>query len=1112
MTSEIRKRRFKPARSKVSRHIQNTLLISSMAVTSFATTQLSAADKGLPKLKPAIAIEAGEALDDRVSKQKHTGAELVSVATPAVLEVDIRELPAVQEWSPGDAVKVANPRHIGDVVDLQPAVNSVRKTQQSLVNRQKNSKTSVTDLQLGVNVNGFDFNGVNPPDPTGEVGKQYYIHSINAGGGSSVAVFNKETGEKIGNAFDMKSLGATGDCANGMGDPVIVYDEYAERWLLSEFSPEGPNKLCVYVSKTDDPVSGGWYFYEFAAPSFPDYPKYAVWGGNYYVSANESGGAVYALQREKMLAGEPAGMVRKAVPSLAGFGFQSISPIDADGVNPPADGTPGLFIRHRDDELHNSGSNNGEKDYLELWTFTPDFANADNSTLEGPFNIEVSEFDSNFTCPDGFGCLTQKAEDGQSLSTLDPLKEVVNYKPQYRNFNSHQSITGSFVTKMENNAAGLRWFELRKTSGDWTLHQEGILPTTDGKSRYMSGAAQDGDGNMALAYMITGADQFPSIRVTGRRMGDALGTMSSDEITIHEADGAIATERDGDYSHMSVDPTDNCTFWYTAEHGGSGAQWKTRVASFKFPGCTGTGSTDPGFSLSATNKVQEVCRAGSLEPMAVSVSGYNDFTANVTLSYTDLASGITGAFSDNPVAAGASSNATVTVAEGTASGDYTFKIAGASDGVDSRELSASVKVVESEQTATLSTPANEADKVDYNTTLTWESSGYVKTYTVEIATDDAFSNIIATGSVASGTNYRPSQSLPQLTKFYWRVKAANACGETLSQVFSFTTGSDKDKAEELAPNVAKAIEGAEGDWVDYWIDLPAGVDKLTVTISGGDGDADLYLAYGKIAQTADDLICRSEAAGNDETCEITDVKEGTYFITTGAYEAFNGAELLAAFVIPNTAPVATADTFMVHEDSSANQLDVLANDSDTDEGDTITIDAITYTGEGTAVIEDGKIAYTPKADFYGEETIGYIIKDSKDASAEATVTITVNALPVGVSDSYTVKQDSDAAQFDVLANDTDADKGDTSLTLESINYTGSGTATISSGQVSYQPGSGFHGNDSFTYIVKDAQGATAQASVTITVEKKPSGSGSLGWLSLLMLPFVAVRRRIATKK
>ncbi|MCW8877264.1 MAG: Ig-like domain-containing protein [Kangiellaceae bacterium] len=979
--------------NQVRKQVKVALLGLGLGTTCTVGIQTATAEKGFAK--PIIqSINKGQVINDKVETKVYKGAQLVDYVSPSSFDGDLRKLPAVIEWRPGDAVKVANPRRIGDDINRLPAVNKVTKSEAKLIERQKRaSHKTKADLQVGVNVTGFDFNGVNPPDPTGEVGETYYIHSINAGGGSSVQVFNKTTGEKVGNAFDMDSLTSAGDCQQGAGDPIIIYDEYAKRWLLSEFTSEGPNKLCIYISKTSDPVTGGWHAYEFAAPSFPDYPKFSVWGGNYFVSANEGSGAVYALDRAKMLAGEAAAMVRKPVPALAGFQFQSITPIDADGLNPPGDGTPGLFIRHRDDELHNSGSNNGEKDFLELWTFTPDFANADNSKLEGPINIEINEFDSNFTCPDGFGCLTQKPEDGQTLSTLDPLKEVVNFKPQYRNFNSHESITGSFVTKLADNNAGLRWFELRKANGSWALHQEGIMPSTDNNSRYMSGAAMDGDGNMALAYMITGPDQFPSIKLTGRRMGDAAGTVSADEITLHEADGAIATERDGDYSHMSVDPIDNCTFWFTAEHGGQGAQWKTKVSSFKFPGCTGTGSTDPGFSMSADNRSQAVCRAGQLQPMAVTVTGFNEFKGEVNLTYAELVNEISGEFSANPVAAGASSNATVTIAEGITAGDYTFKIQGASDGVESREVSASVKVVDKEHTSTLTTPENGAEKVDYTTTLSWTDSGYVSAHTIEIATDESFSNIIATGSVATGTSYRPSQALPQSTKLYWRVKAANICGETMSEVFSFTTSSDKDKAEQLTPNVAKAIEGAEGDYGDYYVEVPGGVDKVTIKTSGGDGDVDLYVGFNKIPTTADDLICRSEEEGNDETCEITDVQEGAYFITTGAYAAFSGAELIAEYVIPNTAPVANSDSFTVQQDSSANIFDVIANDTDADDGDTLTLGAINYGGSGQASISDGKVSYTPAAGFHGTESFTYTVKDSRDGTAQGSVTITVEQKP-----------------------------------------------------------------------------------------------------------------------
>jgi hypothetical protein len=979
-------------RKRVNIAVQSILIGSTLIMASAASLHAAPAEKGLAKTQPAISINTNKVLDDRVQHRKYTGEAQFSISSPVEFNGDTRSLPNVTQWHPGDAVKVANPRHIGEITSLQAPVNRTVKSQQILNRNQKAGRTSIADMEVGVKVTGFEFNGVNPPDPTGEIGENYYIHAINGSGGSEVSIFEKATGNKVGNSFNLASL-ASGDCQSGLGDPVIIYDEYAKRWMMTEFSTEATKKLCVYISKTADPITGGWYAYEFAAPEFPDYPKYSVWGGNYYVSANESGGAVYALQREKMLAGEPAAMVRKAVPSLAGFGFQSITPIDADGTNPPADGTPGLFIRHRDDELHNAGSNNAEKDFIELWTFTPDFVNADNSQLAGPFNIEIAEMDSNFTCPDNFGCLTQKPEDGQSLSTLDPLKEVVNFKVQYRNFNSHQSITGSFVTKLEANNAGLRWFELRKTNDDWALHQEGMVPATDNNSRYMAGAAQDGDGNIALAYMITGPEQFPSIRATGRRMGDALGTISADEITLFEADGSIATERDGDYAQLSVDPIDNCTFWHTAEYGGAGSKWKTGVSSFKFPGCTGTGSTEAGYSLSASNRTQEVCLAGELQPIAVTISGYNDFDKSVSLSYADLAQGLTGQFSVNPVAAGATSSAVVTVASGVAAGDYSFSIKGASEGLEDKNIDASVKVVASEQTASLSSPENGAVKVDYTPELSWSSDGYIRSYTIEIATDEAFANIVATGQVSSGTKYRPSQSLPQSTEFFWRVKAANVCGETMSSVYSFTTGTDKDKAEELLPNVAKSIQGDEGQYADYYIDIPSDVEKLTLKISGGDGDVDLYAGFGKIAQTADDLVCRSEAEGNNESCVIEDVQQGTYFITTAAYSTFTGAELVAEFEIPNAVPVAVNDSYTVQQDSSDNSFNVLINDSDADAEDTLTLVSLDYSGTGNVSIVNGNISYTPKKGFFGSETIGYTLKDDKNATAQATVAVTVEEKP-----------------------------------------------------------------------------------------------------------------------
>lgn len=1102
------------AKKRLCQDVQSLLLGSSFLLGAVACLPANATEKPLPLSKPPIDISSNKMLDDRQGKNVYTGNSFLSVAHPSTFSGSLSELPRVTPWEPGHPVKVANPRNITAVVDILPPVNQVVGKQDKQLMSRVSSKKLITDLEIGIKTAGFDFNGVTPPDPTGEVGEKYFIHSINSSGGSQVAVYDKTNGNKVVEPFLMASLAASGSPCNTRagGDPIVVYDEYAKRWLLSEFTDSATKRLCVYISKTSDPISGGWHAYEFETPEFPDYPKYSVWGGNYYVSANESGGAVYALERAKLLNGEAATLVRKTVPKLNGFGFQSITPVDADGLNPPAAGTPGLFIRHRDDELHNSGSNNGEKDYLELWTFTPDFANGDNSKLEGPFNIEVGEFDTNFTCPDGFGCLTQKPEPGQTLSTLDPLREVVNFRVQHRNFNSHQSITGTFVTKLDANNAGLRWFELRNSDAGWVLHQEGMVPSNDSNSRYMAGSAMDGDGNMALAYMITGPEQFPSLRVTGRRMGDAAGSISAAEKVLVEADGAIASERNGDYAQLSVDPIDNCTFWYTAEHGGAGAQWKTAISSFKFPGCTGVGSTDPGFSISASNNSQEVCVAGELQPMAVTISGYNNFDKSVTLSYVDLAAGLTGQFSTNPVAAGATSNAVVTVASGTAAGDYNFKIKGVGEGADDRTVGASVKVVASEQTATLTAPANGAIKTEYAPELSWSADGYVRRYTVEIASDESFNNIVATGQVSGGTKYRPSQPLPQSTKFFWRVKAANSCGTTTSGVFNFTTGTDKDRAEALAPNAAKTISAESGANTHYYIDIPAGVDSLTLETSGGEGDVDLYAAFGKIATAAADLVCRSENDGNAESCEITDVTAGTYFITTVAYAAYNDVELIAKYVIPNTLPVAVSDSFTVQQDSESNSLDVLANDTDADDGDVLSIASVSYGGTGTVTIAENKIAYKPAAGFFGTETFGYVAKDTREGTAQGFITVTVeraNVAPVAGSDTFTLQEGSAATTFDVLANDRDAD-GD-SLTLSSINYSGTGTVTIASGKISYKPAAKFSGADNFSYEIKDSRGATATGNVSVTVTKKPSsGGGSTGVLSLIFLSLFALRKR--TKK
>jgi len=357
---------------------------------------------------------------------------------------------------------------------------------------------------------------------------------------------------------------------------------------MSEFATRG-NHLCVYVSQNSDPVSGGWFLYDFNVPQFPDYPKYAVWPDAYYVSSNESTPAAHALDRNQLLSGLPATFQRFTVPNLA-FGFNALTPSELDGANPPPAGSPNYFMRHRDDEIHNPGSNNAAQDFLEVYEFHVDFNNSANSTFTGPTNLPVSEFDSTMCGVGSFSCVPQPG----TGTTLDPITEVIMWRIQYRNFGTHETLIGNFTVDADStDHAGIRWFELRKSGGGgWTLFQEGTF-APDGEHRWMGSVAMDKDGNIALGYSVSSSTVFPSIRYAGRLLSDTLGILPQGDVAI--IDGAfsqIGSNRWGDYSSMNVDPVDDCTFWYTQTYVANGnptffgsGQWGRRITSFSFSSC-----------------------------------------------------------------------------------------------------------------------------------------------------------------------------------------------------------------------------------------------------------------------------------------------------------------------------------------------------------------------------------------------------------------------------------------------------------------------------------------------------------------------------------------------
>ncbi len=448
------------------------------------------------------------------------------------------------------------------------------------------------------------FNGVVPPDPVGDVGPEHYIHATNGPDGTPVTIYDKTTGAVVAGPFLMQTLGAgTGACAAGGGDPVVLYDHLASRWLLSEFAATD-NHLCVYLSRTSDPVSGGWLAYDFAVPRFPDYPKYAVWPDGYYVTTNDVLPTVYALDRNRMLAGLSAGSQRFRADALDGFNFQSLTPADLDGATAPPAGTPAFFVRHRDDEVTDAGANNATRDFIDVWQLQADFAVPSRSTFSLAASVPVSEFDSTLCGLTATGCIPQPG----TATRLDPIREVVMWRAQYRNFGTYQTLVGTFSVDVDgSDHAGLRWFELRRTgSGAWSLYQEGTY-APDAHHRWLGSIAMDGSGNLALGFSISSATMFPGMRYTGRRRTDAPGVMTQGDVVVAAGTEAQRiAERWGDYAAMSVDPVDDCTFWFTSEYIATGGRWQTRVARFRQDAPTCTDAVAPRCG-NGTREVGEDC-------------------------------------------------------------------------------------------------------------------------------------------------------------------------------------------------------------------------------------------------------------------------------------------------------------------------------------------------------------------------------------------------------------------------------------------------------------------------------------------------------------------------
>ncbi len=442
-----------------------------------------------------------------------------------------------------------------------------------------------------LNFPGMQFPGVGcncaPPDPTGAVGATQYVQMVNQG----LQVFNKSNGNSVLGPVSISSFwnGFGGVCqSNGKGDPIVLYDHFADRWVITQFAGSGfaATDECIAVSTTSD-ATGTYHRYAFRlGTNFFDYPKLGVWRDAYYMSMNvftADGSAFlgpqpFALDRTAMLAGLPATFVSPVGPM--GAATDTFLPADVDGPTLPPAGAPGTFI---------SFPGNGSYTIYHLHV---DFAMPSLSTWSTYATLPAAGF--TMLCPTTRACVPQLGATG---SNLDGIGDRLMHRAAYRNFGSHESLVGNFSVSA-NGVAGIRWFELRNvTAGPAVIFQESTY-RPDTTWRWMGSAAMDGTGNLAIGFSASSATINPQIRYAGRQAGDPLNTLGQGERTLHAGTGSqIGTgNRWGDYSALTIDPVDDTTFWFTSQYYDATSEfnWRTRIGSFNllpFNDITSSGSS-----------------------------------------------------------------------------------------------------------------------------------------------------------------------------------------------------------------------------------------------------------------------------------------------------------------------------------------------------------------------------------------------------------------------------------------------------------------------------------------------------------------------------------------
>jgi len=462
-------------------------------------------------------------------------------------------------------------------------------------------------------------NSVAPPDTNGDVGPNHFVQTVN----NRVGIWDK-SGNKLVPFFTQSSLFAPLKASCDLaalvddGDPVVLYDRMADRWIITQFAftstTTPPYHEAIAISKTGDPT-GAYFLYDFVLPGneFPDYPKFGVWPDGYYMSTNQflmgggfDGVGVFSFDRKKMLVGDPtAGLIYFNL-NLASHpeGIFGMLPADQDGILPPPSGAPDVFAYFTDNNFGDPA------DGLRLFNFHADFTIPANSTFteraESTYATPLALAAYDARVPGGRQHIEQPPPAGNG-DRLDSVGERMMYRLQYFNRNGTESLVSNFTVNVggvtptagSTFTAGFRYFELTKSTPGGlysVVEQATFAPGITGNNvtdpnRWMGSAAIDNQNNLAVGYSLSSTTIFPSLNYAARAFNDPPNGLFQGEATLFAGTGVqrVTGNRWGDYSSMQIDPSDDCTFWFTSEYYTSTTlqfNWQTRIGKFKFATCT----------------------------------------------------------------------------------------------------------------------------------------------------------------------------------------------------------------------------------------------------------------------------------------------------------------------------------------------------------------------------------------------------------------------------------------------------------------------------------------------------------------------------------------------